>query len=178
MALTFHQMKKKWTVIARNNFEYYKKIFKNYFPLVIQFKLFFLNKFFMHQYFSLSQKNEKLTKVFIDNCLKGYSKTVMFIFDNNLKKFLEQFCGEDRPERSNFIGWAKCGNIAKKRTAKCWNRLMTNLWRTRRIADSDDRIPSMCWSVFSLIFYSESYHRSLRELCLDLIFISKLQSSI
>jgi hypothetical protein len=129
-------------------------------------------------YFSLSLKNEKLTKDFIDNCLKGYSKTVMFIFDNSLKKFLKQFCGEDPPERSNFISWAKCGNTAKKRTAKCWNRLMTNLWKTRRIADSQDRIPSMCWSVFSLIFYSENYHKSLHELCLDPIFISKLHSLI
>jgi hypothetical protein len=57
-------MKKKWTVIARNNFEYYKKIFKNYFPLVIQFKLFFLNKFFYASIFQSKSEKRKINESF------------------------------------------------------------------------------------------------------------------
>lgn len=71
----------------------------------------------------------------------------MFIFDNNLKIFLAQFCGKTPTERTNFIQWSECGNSGKKNAAKCWNRLITNLWKTRKIEDSQDRIPSMCWSV-------------------------------
>ena len=90
--------------------------------------------------------NENITKNFIDRCLSGYSKTVMFIFSNNLKSFIGQFCGEKPTQRQNFIDWSECGNKGKEMgTNRCWNRLMTNLWKTRQIEDSNDRVPAMCW---------------------------------
>ena len=100
---------------------------------------------------SLAKKNEELTKYYIDRCLKGYSKTIMFVFSNNLRVFLAQFCGENATEREKFIGWSECGNKAKAAgTNRCWNRLLTNLWKTRLIEDSQDKVPAMCWYVSSV----------------------------
>ena len=92
--------------------------------------------------------SEEMTKSFIDRCLMGYSKTVMFVFSNNFKQFLLQFCGTKGTERQNLIKWSDCGNTGKQMgTTRCWNRLITELLKIRRVEDSQDRVPAMCWSV-------------------------------
>ena len=97
------------------------------------------------------QKDLAAARSFMNRCAKGESKTVLSVTFYSMESLMFKTMCKNKRERQNVIeGVSKCYNSGSNDGSKCWTKMISTMTAVGNLAESKDKIPSLCWLVFQL----------------------------
>jgi len=102
----------------------------------------------LNEYCKISKASNEYAKLYGQTCLTSTSQTLMSLFVYNFERTNKQYCAKNGKLKDEFVEWAKCGNNAKTKMLKCWDKMLLVMANTKKVKNSKSKIPIICCNYY------------------------------